>query len=50
METIVLLTVLAFAVPLLVLAAPLSVYVLPAILIGLAVSYWAQRRRARRVH
>jgi hypothetical protein len=47
METIALLLVLLLAVPLLVLASPLLVYVVPAVLLGLAISYWAHRRHAR---
>jgi hypothetical protein len=48
MQVIALLAVLAFAAPLLILAAPLTVYVVPTVLIGLAISYWMQRRHARR--
>ena len=51
METIVLLIiVLLFAAPLLMLASPFTVYLVPAGLIGLAISYcisyWNQRRHA----
>ena len=52
-ETIALLIiVLLFGLPLLMLAAPISVYLVPAVLIGLTISYcisyWVHRRRAHR--
>jgi hypothetical protein len=49
MQVIALLTVLVFAAPLLMLAAPFTVYIVPAFLIGLAISYWMHRRHARRL-
>ena len=50
METIALLIiVLLFSAPLLMLASPFTVYLVPAVLIGLAISYcissWSHRRR-----